>query len=106
MFGTMAIARVQHEWGKDPSKVVIDEVAGMALVLATPLAVSSMWWTLTAFLFFRLYDIAKPFPANLVNNRTEPWSVMVDDLIAAVYAVVSLYAWQVVINVLGPIFSS
>ena len=104
--GIAATARVQSEWGTDPSKVVIDEVAGMALVLAAPLTVSSPWWILTGFLFFRLYDIAKPFPANIVNSRTEPWSVMVDDLIAAIYAVVSVYIWQVVLNVVGPLLSS
>lgn len=103
VIGIAVTARVQSEWGTDPSKVVIDEVAGMSIVLAAPLAVSSPWWVLAGFLFFRLYDIAKPFPANIVNNRTEPWSVIVDDLIAAVYAVISLYVWQFVLNVVGPL---
>ena len=85
------IPAAQAAWGHDPSRVVIDEVAGMALMLADPLALSSPWWTLTAFFVFRVYDVAKPFPINRINDGTSAFSVVADDLLAAVYGLVTLH---------------
>lgn len=85
--GLWAIPRVQIRHGSDPSLVVIDEAAGMALVLVSPLVRSEPVWLLIGFLVFRLFDIVKPWPANIFNQRHEPWSVIIDDLIAAVYTI-------------------
>ncbi|RPI67201.1 MAG: phosphatidylglycerophosphatase A [Ignavibacteriae bacterium] len=85
------IPAAQAHWGHDPSRVVIDEVAGMALMLADPLALSSPWWTLVAFFVFRVYDVAKPFPINRINDGTTAFSVVADDLLAAVYGLVTLH---------------
>lgn len=100
-FGILAVVSVaislwtipvaQAQWGHDPSRVVVDEVAGMALMLADPLALSSPWWTLAAFFVFRVYDVAKPFPINRINDGTSALSVVADDLLAAVYGLVTLH---------------
>ncbi len=103
--GLWAIPYVQEEWGKDPSRVVIDEAAGMALVLAAPIGASSPWWLLASFLIFRVYDIAKPFPANVFNRRSEAWAVIADDLVAAVYTVVTLYVLQFLVNIAAPLLA-
>jgi phosphatidylglycerophosphatase A len=70
--------------GKDPGAIVVDEVAGMTLaVLAvplTPLALS------VAFVLFRVFDVVKPFPANVSQQLRGGLGVMVDDLIAGLYA--------------------
>lgn len=70
--------------GKDPGAIVVDEVAGMMLsVLAIPLTGSVLG---VAFVLFRVFDVIKPFPANVSQNLRGGLGVMVDDLIAGVYA--------------------
>jgi phosphatidylglycerophosphatase A len=79
--------------GKDPGAIVIDEVAGMVLsVLVFPLTVPVL---VVGFLFFRLFDIIKPFPAHGAQRIGGGVGVMIDDLIAGVYAllVVGLMRW-------------
>ena len=69
-----------------PGIIVIDEVAGMALsVLFLPRTIPVL---LAAFLLFRLFDVWKPFPARESQALTGGLGVMVDDLIAGVYALV------------------
>lgn len=74
--------------GKDPAAIVIDEVAGMTLsVLPFPLTP----WTLAAgFLLFRVFDIVKPFPARASQALPGAFGVVVDDLIAGLYALAVL----------------
>jgi phosphatidylglycerophosphate synthase/phosphatidylglycerophosphatase A len=77
---------------KDPSQVVADETSGQALALlflpaaavATPaLAVFSL---LAAFVAFRVTDILKPYPAYRIQRLPGGWGVVLDDLVAGVYA--------------------
>ena len=74
---------------EDPGAVVIDEVAAQWLVLlpapADPLAYA------LAFLLFRLFDIWKPWPVRWADRHVKGGlGIMLDDLLAAVYAVVVL----------------
>lgn len=69
---------------KDPSIVVIDEVVGMLVALcALPFRAGEV---LAAFLCFRLFDIAKPFPLRRLEAQPGGWGIMLDDLVAGVYA--------------------
>jgi phosphatidylglycerophosphatase A len=71
---------------KDPGIIVIDEVAGMLLsVLLLPRTIPVL---ITAFLLFRVFDVWKPFPARESQALTGGMGVVVDDLIAGVYALV------------------
>ncbi|MBI4529848.1 MAG: phosphatidylglycerophosphatase A [Deltaproteobacteria bacterium] len=73
---------------KDCQRIVIDEIAGF--LLANFLAPAGLVPTLTAFFFFRIFDIIKVFPANLAE-RLEGWAgVILDDVIAGLYAFVML----------------
>jgi phosphatidylglycerophosphatase A len=78
--------------GHDHGRIVIDEVAGM---LVAGLFVPATWlaaWL--AFGLFRLFDVWKPFPANLFDRRvTGGLGVVGDDLIAGLYA--GIAAWLV-----------
>jgi phosphatidylglycerophosphatase A len=68
---------------KDPSIVVIDEVVGMLVALfALPLRAADV---LAAFLCFRVFDIAKPFPLRRLEARPGGWGIMLDDLVAGLY---------------------
>ncbi|HSI38058.1 MAG TPA: phosphatidylglycerophosphatase A [Methylotenera sp.] len=73
----------------DHGSIVWDEIVAMMLVLTfTPL----FWaWWLTAFLLFRLFDIWKPYPIRQLDAKLKNgFGVMFDDLLAAVYAIISL----------------
>ncbi len=83
--GIAASARVERLVGeKDPGIIVIDEVAGMTLsVLVLPLTPGVL---VSSFLLFRLFDVVKPFPANRSQALPGGFGVVVDDLIAGLYA--------------------
>lgn len=83
--GIPAATRVAREADReDPGFVVIDEVAGqwLALLFVPPL------WTdaLLAVLFFRFFDILKPWPIRRLETLPEGTGIMLDDLAAGVFA--------------------
>jgi len=84
--GTFAARHVERNTGKaDPSCVVIDEMVAMMVALAL---VERSWVTAVAvFLAFRFFDIVKPFPARQLEAVGGGWGIMLDDLVAAGYAV-------------------
>ena len=73
----------------DHGGIVWDEIVAIMLVLTfTPM--QWQWW-LAAFLLFRLFDIWKPYPIRQCDARLKNgFGVMFDDLLAAVYAIISL----------------
>ncbi len=76
---------------KDPRKIVIDEALGQLLVL---FRMSDAWFpVLSCFVLFRVFDIAKPFPIRKIEKLPAGWGIMLDDVVAAVYAgvIVNLY---------------
>lgn len=73
---------------KDPKKIVIDEACGQLLVLFnTP---GSWFSVLIGFFLFRFFDIIKPFPVKKVESISRGWGIMVDDVVAGVYAAIIL----------------
>lgn len=79
----------------DPGPVVVDEVVGQWLVLAVIPAPGIALYAL-AFALFRLFDILKPWPVSWADRRIAGgWGVMVDDVLAGVYAAAVLVAVQV-----------
>ncbi|WP_299442659.1 phosphatidylglycerophosphatase A [uncultured Rhodospira sp.] len=84
---------------KDPSEVVIDEVAGQWLTLGLVLLVWPMDSLIVAlsFLAFRIADITKPWPANAIDRRMDGGlGIMLDDMVAGLYA-----AGAVLITLIG-----
>ncbi|MFI4955277.1 MAG: phosphatidylglycerophosphatase A [Gammaproteobacteria bacterium] len=73
----------------DHSSIVWDEIVGFLWTMA---AVPFGWgWILAGFLLFRLFDIWKPWPVSWADQRIKGGTgVMVDDLIAALFAWVIL----------------
>ncbi len=87
--GTWAADRSERELGrKDPGPVVVDEVLGMLLTLA--LLPMSMPAAIAGFLIFRAYDVAKPFPAARLEQAPGGLGIMLDDVVAGVYANLTL----------------
>lgn len=69
---------------KDPQKVVIDEVLGF--FVAVSFQTFSWQLALAAFILFRFFDILKPFPINNLQKIKAGWGIIIDDLIAGLYA--------------------
>ena len=99
--GWWAAGRCERAFGQqDDGRIVIDEVAGQLLGLTPVLALgavarvagvdwlapgAAVWWWLvvTAFVAFRVFDIAKPGPVRWAERRFEGGlGVMADDLVA------------------------
>jgi phosphatidylglycerophosphatase A len=76
---------------KDPGKVVVDEVAGQFIaLLPVPLTRIGAWpvFVIMAFLLFRFFDIVKPYPARKLESLHGGLGIMLDDVVAGVYAAV------------------
>ena len=99
---------------KDPGSIVLDEIVAIpvcglvwvwlqwrtAHVLPTADKFLSTWrLILFLFVFFRIFDIAKPWPIRKSQSLPSGWGVTVDDLLAAVYVnvVVGVGVWLRVI---------
>lgn len=86
--GTWAAQRVEPAWGKDSYRVVIDEVAGMWVsLLFIPITVPRL---LAGLLLFRFFDIVKPLYIRRMEKLPGGVGVMMDDVLAGVYANVLL----------------
>jgi phosphatidylglycerophosphatase A len=91
--GIPAATRVEHEGGReDPGYVVIDEVAGQWIALIHSRV--NLSHLLAGFLFFRLFDIVKPWPARQLEGLPAGWGIMLDDVAAGVYALLLMQALQ------------
>ena len=95
--GGWAAARAERLLGrKDAGPIVIDEVAGMFLsTLALP---RSLGLLVSAFLLFRFFDIAKPFPIRRAEVLSGGIGVMLDDLIAGSYTLGILWVYVVALG--------
>ncbi|EEW25976.1 phosphatidylglycerophosphatase A family protein [Rhodobacter ferrooxidans] len=97
-WGFWAVEReLANRPGDDPGEFVIDEVAGQWIALLFPAA--AFWnrgldnWAvaaypgwIAAFLFFRLFDIWKPWIIGRADRRGDAAGVMLDDLWAGLFA--------------------
>jgi phosphatidylglycerophosphatase A len=84
IIGIWSSAVVEKDWGKDSSRVVIDEVAGMCIsLLFVPITVQ---WIVTALVLFRFFDIVKPMYIRRAETLPGGWGVMTDDILAGVYS--------------------
>src|SRR3954462_5467554 len=90
MAGIWAATRAEQATRKkDPSIVVIDEVAGqMIALLSGPFWLPTWWSILSAFILFRLFDIWKPYPIRRLEGLEAGLGIMADDVLAGVYALV------------------
>lgn len=84
---------------KDPGAVVFDEIVAFFVVFAM---IPVTWRSaILGFLLFRLFDISKPWPVKRLEKLPGGWGVMVDDLMAGLYAGLCLV---VILNWVIPFF--
>lgn len=97
VLGNFFVKLFEHRAGglDDPQWIVIDEVAAQWATL-TVVPLDFVWYVL-GFALFRLFDITKPWPVSWADRKPTTFGLMVDDLLAAVYAGAVLwavrYAW-------------
>ena len=100
IIGIVATANVTR--GKDdhdPSEVVVDELVGQWIAFL-PVSIGAahagadlldLWpgW-IAAFVLFRLFDITKPGPVGWADRRGDALGVMLDDVIAGIFAAIGV----------------
>ena len=81
----------------DPQEIVIDEVVGQMLpLLAIPIyetlyPLPNIYYCVSAFLLFRLFDIWKPYPISYIDSSIKgSLGIMLDDIFASLYAIIIL----------------
>lgn len=91
MAGIYVCDKSARDWGvHDHGAIVWDEVVGMGIALvALPLTWTSL---LLAFALFRLFDIWKPWPVSVLDQKLGGgWGIMADDMAAGVMAAITGY---------------
>jgi len=75
---------VEKNWGEDPQRVVIDEIAGMCIsLLFLPV---NLKYILAGLVLFRFFDIVKPLLIKRMERLPAGWGIMFDDVLAGIYA--------------------
>ena len=83
IIGIWSATVVEKDWGKDSSRVVIDEVAGMCIgLLFIPVTIK---WIVVGLVLFRFFDIVKPLYIRKAEALHAGWGVMADDILAGIY---------------------
>ena len=74
---------------KDPQFIVIDEIVGflVANFLVPPRLTALVW----SFVLFRLFDITKVFPTNRLEQLPGGAGIVLDDIMAGLYTLISLH---------------
>lgn len=96
MLGVLVCERVAQDLGvHDHGGIVWDEWVGYGIAL---LALPPDWyWPLLAFVAFRVFDIAKPWPISRIDENVHGGlGIMLDDMLAGVLACVALHALRLV----------
>jgi phosphatidylglycerophosphatase A len=77
----------------DPGFAVWDEFVGQWIALLPLVIAPRHWmWIFAGFILFRIFDIAKPWPVSWADRRVHGgFGVMLDDVIAGIYAALVLW---------------
>jgi len=88
--------KVEGDWGKDSYRVVIDEVAGqMVALLFISLTNTNL---IIGLILFRFFDMVKPLGIRKLEDLPAGTGVMMDDVLAGIYANIVL---QIIVFVMG-----
>ena len=81
----------------DHGGIVWDEFVGYWITML--FAPSGVLWVLWGFALFRLFDIWKPYPIKIVDSKVHGgFGIMLDDVLAGVYALICLQLTAVVLG--------
>lgn len=94
--GVLLGSKFEKVHGKDPSIFTLDEVVGTWISLL--FIKKTIYFVLIAFIIWRILDILKPYPANLVEKIEGGWGIMLDDIISGIYTLIIMTAIINIIN--------
>ena len=98
---------IENSKNKDPGEIVIDEFLGQSIPIylyevshgTAKESNEAIIYYLLFFLLFRYFDIAKPFPVNFIDkNFKNSFGVIMDDICAGLYVVLTLVCFMIVKN--------
>ncbi len=98
LVGVFVCDRVSKKLGGgDPREIVWDEMVGYgcAVFALEP----SLPWMLLAFVFFRLLDIAKPWPLSVIDRWRGGHAIMADDVVAGLFVCGCLHGLDSLVSV-------
>ena len=85
----------------DPSEIVVDEFLGVFIIFLFIdyfNKLNDYTIFILGFLFFRFFDILKPFPINWIDKKIKnSFGIIFDDIIAGIYSVICLMIINAVI---------
>ena len=104
-YSIIIIDKLSHLFKKkDPREIVVDEFVGQSIPLMSFIFSANTFvpieektdnliiFILLSFVLFRLFDIVKPFPINIVDKKMKNGvGVMLDDIIAGIYSTIVIY---------------
>ena len=104
-YSIIIIDKLSHLFKKkDPREIVVDEFVGQSIPLMSFIFSADTFvpigektdnliiFILLSFVLFRLFDIIKPFPINIVDKKMKNGvGVMLDDIIAGIYSTIVIY---------------
>lgn len=97
ILGIVSSGMLADEWkSDDPGEIVVDEFAGIffacAFVAPTPAGLAA------AFVFFRIFDIAKPGPIKSIQDLPGGRGIVLDDVLAGIAAAPLAFAAELLFH--------
>jgi len=98
-------SHIENSKNKDPSEIVIDEFLGQSIPIylyeishgVTKKDDEAIIYYLLFFIFFRYFDIMKPFPVSFFDkNFKNSFGVIMDDICAGFYVVLTLVCFMII----------
>ena len=101
LYSFYAVKNIEDEFkNKDPRQIVIDEVLGQSMPLIfllylnqnNQISIQIEFYYVLSFLFFRFFDIIKPFPVSYFDkNFKNCFGIIMDDIMAGLYTILFIY---------------
>ena len=90
----------------DAKEIVIDEFVGQSIPLLSIYNLvlfnninNFILYALSVFFLFRLFDVFKPYPINIIDKKIKNgFGVMLDDVLAGIYSVIVFFLIFIVLN--------
>ena len=82
------ITRTEDYLSHDDKRIVIDEVFGY--IVAVLFFDKTLLIIILGFVFFRIFDILKPEPVDVLQKLPGGFGVLLDDIMAGIYANISI----------------
>ncbi len=89
ILGVISSSEAEKSLGHDSGKIVIDEVVGylISIIFLPSVVVGRLWLVVIySFVLFRVFDIGKPWPISKSQSLKSGWGIMIDDVIAGIFA--------------------